>query len=179
MPRQKGIFWNEYELVDIDSEGTEKYRCKHCNITYVKNATRFQNHLENCVNYQKKSTESTDITINNNGAATIFQKKKCRIIQSSIDEYTESDQKTLENLLTRAFCSAGISFNVIENEDIKAVFQKTVFTGEQQHTAINIAAGIEHVIDEIGKNKIVAIITDNANVMKAAWEILKTSFSQK
>ncbi|CAG8479238.1 12508_t:CDS:2 [Cetraspora pellucida] len=49
----EGIFWNEYKLVDIDSEGTEKYHCKHCNTTYVKNVTRFQNHLENYMNYQK------------------------------------------------------------------------------------------------------------------------------
>ncbi|CAG8823177.1 21850_t:CDS:2, partial [Gigaspora rosea] len=54
-----------------------------------------------------------------------------------------------------------------------------VFTGEEQYTAINIAAGIENTIYEIGENKIVAIITNNANVMKAAWEILKSSFPQK
>ncbi|KAF0420519.1 zinc finger bed domain-containing protein 1-like [Gigaspora margarita] len=98
--------------------------------------------------------------------------KKCHPIQVSIDgftyKYSESDQKALENLLTRAFCSARISFNVIENEDVKAVFQKAVFTGKKQHTAINIAAEIENIIYKIGENKIVAIIMDNANVMKAA-----------
>ncbi|CAG8715032.1 5771_t:CDS:1, partial [Scutellospora calospora] len=38
---------------------------------------------------------------------------------------------------------------------------------EEWHTAINIAAGIENIINEISENKIVAIITDNANMMKA------------
>ncbi|CAG8822804.1 7725_t:CDS:1, partial [Gigaspora rosea] len=47
-------------------------------------------------------------------------------------------------------------------------FYKAIFTGEEQHTAINIAAGIENTIYGIGENKIVAIITNNANVMKAA-----------
>ncbi|CAG8804747.1 14322_t:CDS:2, partial [Gigaspora rosea] len=93
MPRQKGAFWNEYELDEDDLEA-EKYRCKHCNTKYVKNASRLQTYLE----------------------------------KLSIDgftyKYSESDQKALENLLTRAFCLAGISFNVIENEDVKAVFQK-------------------------------------------------------
>ncbi|RIB02054.1 hypothetical protein C2G38_2228935, partial [Gigaspora rosea] len=132
MPRQKGAFWNEYELDEDDLEA-EKYRCKHCNTKYVKNASRLQTHLEKCVSYQNKlaveTTESTNTTSNNNNNEVVIRlQKKRRPIQVSIDgftyKYSESDQKALENLLTRAFCLAGISFNVIENEDVKAVFQK-------------------------------------------------------
>ncbi|CAG8755210.1 15804_t:CDS:1, partial [Dentiscutata erythropus] len=146
------------------------------------------------------------------------------------------DQKELENLLARAFYLAGISFNIIENNDIKAVFQKdipwfkvpsryhlsntllnqeyvkikqlvesilneseylcitsngwsnihrlqvinymittprpffykAIFTGKKHHTAINLARGIENIINEVGENKIAAIITDNANIIKAS-----------
>ncbi|CAG8853993.1 38452_t:CDS:1, partial [Gigaspora margarita] len=52
-------------------------------------------------------------------------KKRC--IQDELDyKFSENDQKVLESLLAQAFCSAGMSFNIIENEDIKAVFQKGI-----------------------------------------------------
>lgn len=252
MPRQKGIFWDEYDLINDNLQETQKYRCKHCNITYVKNASRLQNHLEKCVNYQKKLTETETITTNTSksSSSTTLKKKRSRF-QTSIDgfayKYNENDQKTMESLVARAFCSAGIPFNVIENEDIKAIFQKglswfkipsryrlsnslldqeytkikqlvktildeseyfcitsdgwsnihrlpiinymittphpffykSISTGEEHHTAINIAAGIEDIINEVGENKVAAIITDNANVMKAAWEILRMKFPRK
>ncbi|CAG8836652.1 32302_t:CDS:2, partial [Gigaspora margarita] len=247
MPREKGIFWHEYELVNDNSNEPKKYRCKHCNTKYAKNASRLQNHLEKYINYQKKLIEEELInTMSDDNSATRIQKKR-RIQDELAYKYSESDQKELENLLAWAFYSAGMSFNIIENEDIKAVFQKgilwfkvpsryrlsstllnqeyikikqlvesilneseyfcitsdewssiyrllvinymittpspffykAIFTGEEQHTAINIARGIENIINEVGENRIATIITDNANVMKAAWKILRILFPQK
>ena len=53
------------------------------------------------------------------------------------------------------------------------IFYKSVCTKEEHHTAENIAKGIENVMHEINIDKFVCIITDNANNMKAAWNILK------
>ncbi|CAG8628838.1 2135_t:CDS:2 [Dentiscutata erythropus] len=111
MPREKGIFWLEYELVKDNPNEPEKYCCKHCNTKYAKNASRLQNHLEKCINYQKKLIEEELINTMSNELTY---------------KHSESDQKELENLLARAFYSAGMSFNIIENEDIKAVFQKDI-----------------------------------------------------
>ncbi|CAG8794482.1 12809_t:CDS:1, partial [Gigaspora rosea] len=153
----------------------------------------------------------------------------------------------LESLLARGFYSAGISFNILENDDIKAffsralpyfklptryslsnslltkeysglntvinyllnetqflclvtdswsnirkdslinfmittskpLFYKSVHTKEDQHTAQNIAEGIDKVIQELGVDKFVAVITDNAPNMKAAWHILKNKYPTK
>ncbi|CAG8753057.1 7077_t:CDS:1, partial [Cetraspora pellucida] len=50
-------FWLEFDLVVDNSNEIETYYCKHCNVKYVKTVSRLQNHLENCINYQKKLIE--------------------------------------------------------------------------------------------------------------------------
>ncbi|CAG8499721.1 16288_t:CDS:1, partial [Dentiscutata heterogama] len=40
--------------------------------------------------------------------------------------FTNADQKELESLLARGFYSASISFNILENEDIKAFFSRAL-----------------------------------------------------
>ncbi|CAG8835399.1 27303_t:CDS:2, partial [Gigaspora margarita] len=61
----------------------------------------------------------------------------------------------------------------------KPLFYKSVHTKEDQHTAQNIAEGIDKVMQELGVDKFVAIITDNAPNMKAAWRILKNQYPTK
>lgn len=153
----------------------------------------------------------------------------------------------MEKLLARAFYSAGISFNIIDNPDFciflkkacsafkipsrhklsttildaeynslkndvddvlekkeylcitsdgwsnikktsiinymvtipQPIFYKSIPTHEERHTAENISAGIKQTINEVGEEKVVAIITDNAPNMKAAWEILKNEYPHK
>ncbi|CAG8570657.1 26723_t:CDS:2 [Dentiscutata erythropus] len=41
-------------------------------------------------------------------------------------KFTNADQKELESLLAHGFYSAGISFNILENDDIKAFFLKAL-----------------------------------------------------
>jgi hypothetical protein len=50
---------------------------------------------------------------------------------------------------------------------------------EDQHSAVNIAAGIENILQELDINKFAAIITDNAPNMKAAWRILNNKYPKK
>lgn len=49
------------------------------------------------------------------------------------------------------------------------VFLKSVTTGENRHTGQYIAQLLLEVIDEVGANKVLAVVTDNAANMKAAW----------
>ncbi|CAG8808643.1 1439_t:CDS:1, partial [Racocetra persica] len=48
-----------------------------------------------------------------------------------------------------------------------------------QNTFQNIATGIDEIIQEIGIEKVVAIVTDNTPCMKAAWTILQNNYLQK
>ncbi len=59
------------------------------------------------------------------------------------------------------------------------LFYKSISTYEEQHTVKNISEGIKQIINEIGEEKVVGIITDNAANMKAAWRILKNEYPRK
>lgn len=244
MPPSKKSFWQEYDKV---SDTSDQYQCKHCQKKYMKNATRQQEHLEKCKNYQNYLQEQETILPN---ISTTGVKRKTNT-QTTLDGFTykfnSQNQSELEQLLARAFFSAGIAFNVIENEDFcafinkaspsfkipsryelsntilnseyklindevqdilekrefvsittdgwsnihrssiinymvttpKPIFYKSVPTKEERHTAQNIAAGIKQTIEEIGEKKVVAVVTDNAANMKAAWAILKQEYPHK
>lgn len=58
----------------------------------------------------------------------------------------------------------------------KPIFLQAHPTGEAKQNAENIAIDIENVIQTIDINKLSAIITDNAPVMKKAWRILKKKY---
>lgn len=58
----------------------------------------------------------------------------------------------------------------------KPVFIKANTTGEIRQTADNIAAGIDEVMRNLDVNKLSAVVTDNASVMKKAWDILKKDY---
>jgi hypothetical protein len=49
---------------------------------------------------------------------------------------------------------------------------KTINTGEEAQSGENVAKDFIHVIEGIGVEKIVSIVTDNASNMKNAWKIL-------
>ncbi|CAG8847026.1 41218_t:CDS:1, partial [Gigaspora margarita] len=201
MPRQKGTFWEEFEKVV--ENGKERWKCKKCNNSWVKNESRMQQHYKICV--LDEATISTYQPINS----------LC---------ITKEMQEELESLFARGIYSSGISFNITENCDIKAFFAKacpffklptrqslsnihlfkeyndmnivigqllneiqyfclitdgwsnirrdsiinymiatpkpffykSVHTKENQHTAINIAEGIETIMHELDINKFVA-----------------------
>lgn len=241
MPPLKKSFWQEFVKVP---NTIEQYQCRHCQKKYKKNATRQQEHLTKCKIYQEYLFEQETISTPPNAKRKVNS-------QTNLDGFTykfnSQIQFELEQLLARAFFSAGISFNVIENEDFcafikkaspsfkipsryelsnkilnseyqliknevqniiekcefvsittdgwsnvhntsivnymittpKPIFYKSTPTNEERHTGENIAEGIKQTIEEIGEKKVVAIITDNAANMKAAWAILKQTYPQK
>lgn len=247
MPKTKGDFWSHFEQISGGSnEGSEQWRCIHCDQKWVKNASRFSKHLESCKRYLDSLNETAPLPP---PQPTTKRRKAGK--QTTLNGYTYSfgqkDQEEMERLLARAFYSAGISFNVIDNPDFciflkkacsafkipsryklsttildaeynslkkdvdnvlerkeylcltsdgwsninrtsivnymitipQPFFYKSVPTHEERHTAESIAAGIKQTIEEIGEEKIVAVITDNAANMKAAWRILKNEYPHK
>ena len=111
MPKSKGSFWSEFE-VTIDSNGKEKYKCKTCPGIWSKNASRLKEHVEQCKGTGTSQPQGTK------------RKKQQTFDEYKYDTFTPRDQIILESLLARAFCSAGISFNAIENEDFILFLKK-------------------------------------------------------
>ena len=246
MPKQKGVFWSQFERVlNENNESSEQWRCIHCGQKWVKNASRLCNHLEVCKKYQDSMNQSAPLP-----PPPPTTKRKIGQ-QTTLDGYaysfSQKDQEEMEKLLARAFYSAGISFNVIDNPDFciflkkacsafkissryklsntildaeynsikkdvdgilekkeylcltsdgwsnvnrtsiinymvtipQPLFYKSVSTHEERHTAESISAGIKQTMNEVGEEKVVAIITDNAANMKAAWKILKNEYPHK
>ena len=58
----------------------------------------------------------------------------------------------------------------------KPVFWKAIETKEKCHTGTFIAQQFDTVINEIGANKVAAILIDNASNMKVAHNILKEKY---
>lgn len=102
-------------------------------------------------------------------------------------KYSESKNKVLtgladaENLTLTSDGWTNLKGDHIVNFVIKAPGQKPVFyksidtTGIAQ-TAVAVAEAISAVIEEIGASKIVAVVTDNTNVMKAAWQEIESRY---
>lgn len=56
------------------------------------------------------------------------------------------------------------------------VFLKSIETNHNRHTGEYIAHEISSVINEVGNDKVIAVVTDNASNMKADWKIVKDNF---
>jgi hypothetical protein len=56
------------------------------------------------------------------------------------------------------------------------VFYRSICTEESRHTGEYIASQLSSVIQEVGAEKVFAVMTDNARNMKAAWDILKQKY---
>lgn len=59
---------------------------------------------------------------------------------------------------------------------MKPIYWKREYTGNNALSGEYIANGIENVMQEIGINRVSAIVTDNARNMTAAWAILKGKY---
>lgn len=65
---------------------------------------------------------------------------------------------------------------IIKAPGKKATFYKSIDTTGISQTGVAIADAIGEEIEEIGVHKIVAVVTDNANVMKSAWKELESRY---
>lgn len=65
---------------------------------------------------------------------------------------------------------------IVRAPDHTSFFYKAIDTTGIPQTAIAVANEIIKVIEEIGADKFSAVVTDNANVMQAAWTIIEQRF---
>ncbi|POG75385.1 hypothetical protein GLOIN_2v1475481 [Rhizophagus irregularis DAOM 181602=DAOM 197198] len=169
MPKTRGNFWSEYE-VTVDSNGKEKYTCKTCSGIWSKNASHLKENIEKC----------KDINVETETSQPQGTKRKR---QQTFDEYkfafTSKDQIILESLLIRAFCSASILFNVIENEDFILFLKKACFSFKipSRFTLSNTLLDQEFEHLELVVNS--ALSENNVPNIKAAWKILKQKYPKK
>ncbi|CAG8722094.1 39957_t:CDS:2 [Gigaspora margarita] len=164
--------------------------------------------LKNSGNSNISSSTSSFVHNDDNNTRTINHKQQTKM-GNFLYKFMNADQKELESLLAHGFYSAEYSdlntvINYLLNETQflylvtdgwsnirkdsiinfmittpKPLFYKSVHTKEDQYTAQNIAEGIDKVMQELGINKFVAVITDNTPNMKAAWHILKNQYLTK
>ncbi|CAG8464150.1 15941_t:CDS:1, partial [Dentiscutata heterogama] len=103
MPRQRGEFWDEFTKIIKDEQ--ERYECKKCNKSWVKNESQMLQHYNLCF-LNKKEESSTSAS------------------NTQVNKITQDEQEELASLLARGIYSSGVSFNILENDDIKAFFEK-------------------------------------------------------
>ena len=58
-------------------------------------------------------------------------------------------------------------------------FYKSIYTGQNSHTASYIADQLSIVIDALGPSKVCAVVTDNAAPNHRAWEILMEKYREQ
>ena len=58
----------------------------------------------------------------------------------------------------------------------RPIFFKAIYTKDNSHTADYLARTTAAVIEEIGAEKVVAVLTDNAAPNRAAWKMLQQEF---
>ena len=57
MPLALSDVWRHFTAANV--EGKAVYICKYCDKSYVKNATKMQNHLAKCIKLPKRSQQAT------------------------------------------------------------------------------------------------------------------------
>lgn len=66
----------------------------------------------------------------------------------------------------------------LKTQGKKSIYFKTIDTEGKPQNAAAIAEDIANIIKEIGPEKVDNVVTDNCNVMQAAWEILRQEYDQ-
>lgn len=92
-----------------------------------------QEHLNTCL-IRKVAIETVESESEHTTKHT--NKRKQTTLNDYASSFTKQDQEELESLLVRAFCSAGIPFNVVENIDFQLFLQKAcpLFQIPSRHT---------------------------------------------
>ena len=100
-------------------------------------------------------------------------------------EYNRVQEKVKETTdKSDCLCIISDGWSNIHNEGLinfllttpQPVFLKSVDTKTNKHTGVYIGNQIKSVIKESGPTRVFAIITDNGRNMKAAWEVVRTTY---
>jgi len=95
-----------------------------------------------------------------------FSKKQEKIQKSNVLTLVSDGWSNIRN-------DGIIGFVVCTPEPI---FYKSVPMGSERHTGENIFKLHSNLIEELGPNKIFAVVTDNATNMKLAWQMIRAKY---
>ncbi|KAM9412479.1 uncharacterized protein ACWYII_026641 [Salvelinus alpinus] len=251
MPRALSDVWRHFTAANV--EGKAVYICKYCAKSFVKNATKIQNHLAKCMKVPQRSQQatsdkspSTSIQGENYESdtlliATAHGPPGIRRFFNSMEERSQRNEdecraqavyatgsplmltgngywKRFLNVLRPAYtpptrhalsthlldaefnriqvkvkqiiekadciaiisdgwsnvCGQGIIHDIISTP--QPVFYKGTATRDNRHTSLYIADELKAVINDLGPQKVFALVTDNAANMKAAWSKVEESY---
>nr|CAG8451399.1 5077_t:CDS:2 [Entrophospora candida] len=115
-------------------------------------------------------------------------------MEGFIDKCSIKEKEELDKYLSLVIFGSGLPLSIVENQSgqttvtnqlliswllyQKPLFWKALETKESSHTAEYISEKLEEVINEVGQDKVVAVLTDNAANMKKAHKILNNKFNK-
>ncbi|XP_050064737.1 uncharacterized protein LOC126553636, partial [Aphis gossypii] len=135
------------------------------------------------VDFDKPDTQS-----NENKQETQEQKKviRQRNMTNFVDFITKDEQQNVDSKIyeSRSLGLMCDGWTNIRREPIInyvittpiPIFYKTISTGAVSHSGAYIAKEISSIIQDLGPNKVLDVVTDNAKSMKSAWDILKKEY---
>jgi hypothetical protein len=91
-------------------------------------------------------------------------------------------QVKVKQIIEKADCTTDEWLNVRGRRIInyistpQLVFYKSADTRDNRHTGLSIADELKAVVNDLGSQKVFALVTDNAANMKAVWSKIEESF---
>jgi hypothetical protein len=153
-----------------------------------------QNDLDECLARAFYATGTPFSTVENTLWLTFFQKlrpsykvpSRYALANTLLDKEDERISEQVAIKIAEAESVAVISdgWTNVNNSPVinfiiatpDPVFLRSVTTDENRHTGDYIAELLIQVIEEVGSQKVMAVITDNASNMKAAWKIITAKY---
>ncbi|KAL1268259.1 hypothetical protein QQF64_033622 [Cirrhinus molitorella] len=250
MPRTPSPVWIHFTSANV--KGKVVYSCKYCAKTYVKNATKMQQHIARCPRFslgtkqatpgknssasirsdngsdsdtlssalgdsgisglldsmdghtQRKADECFARAVYATGlpftlTANVYWKRFLNVLRPTYTPPTRHDLSThlldgefnrmqakVKQTIDKADCISVISdgwSNVREQGIInyivttpQTVFYKSKETKDNRHTGSYIADELKAVINDLGPEKVFALVTDNAANMNVAWAHVEETY---
>ncbi len=248
MPRTPSNVWIHF--ISANVEGKAVYSCKYCAKTYVKNATKMQQHIAKCPQFSQfskqttpdKSSSASIRCENDSDSDTLSSAHGHFGIRGLFDSMDEHNQRNADECFARAMYATGspltlttnvywkrflyvlrpaytpptkhaLSTHLLDREFNRVqakvkqtidkadcisiisdgwsnvqgiinyiattpqpVFYKSTDTKDNRHTGPYIAEELKAVINDLGPEKVCALVTDNAANMKVAWAHVKETY---
>ena len=253
MPRALSDVWRHFTPANV--QGKSVYMCKYCDKTYVKNATKMQQHIAKCKKIPQGPTHAADRSSTPGGNESVSAVSESDTLSSApgpsgirgfFDFMDEASQRNADECFARAIYATGsplmlpsnvywkrflnvlrpaynpptrhaLSTHLLDEEfnrvqtkvkqtidqadcisvisdgwsNIRGqgiinyiittpqpVFYKSVDTKENRHTGQYIADELKVIINDLGPDKVFALVTDNAANMKVAWAHVEETYPQ-
>ncbi|XP_033988379.1 uncharacterized protein LOC117484064 [Trematomus bernacchii] len=251
MPRALSDVWRHFTPANV--QGRSVYMCKYCDKTYVKNATKMQQHIAKCKQIpqgpkhaadrsstpgenesvsavsesdtlssapgpsgirgffdfmdepsQRKADECFARAVYATGSplilpSNVYWKTFLNVLQPAytpptrhalstnlLDDEFNRVQTKVKQTIDKADCISVISdgWSNIRGQGIinyivttpQPVFYKSVDTKDNRHTGQYIADELKVIINDLGPEKVFALVTDNAANMKVAWAHVEETY---